>query len=229
MPWGRVGSNVLLAALDESPFVVAENEPLTKICTESSDPATEQKAWYARNLAWGDSNALRFIKLSVRSIIDHDFFMARFAEESDATFVFLERENPVHVVLSAIKARHYAQAHRARYGYEMWAVKRGREIQLTTPINIEEFMDHLEGLEADRALFDRYREAIGGVSFRYSDIQSNLSTVVKKICDTLGIPPPTFDLQIVKAITRPYREEFSGYDMLLAHISRNRPDLIQYF
>lgn len=220
---------MLLAALVHSPFIVAENEPTTKIRNTSSNPDADQKAWYAWSLAQQHPKALRLTKLSIRSIFDHEFFRARLAEEKDAMFFYLERENPAHVILSAIKAEHYAKAHQAQYGNLTWGVRPGREIELATPIDVDQFMDQLEKVEADKALFDSYRKATGGMSFYYSEIQSDVGNVVERVCDRLGVPVPRFELRFVKAISRPYREEFAGYDALVAHIAKTRPDLLHYF
>jgi hypothetical protein len=229
MPWGRVGSNLLLDALGASPFIVCENEPLTRIRSTSPDPDAEQKAWYVRSRLDEEGGPVRVVNLSIRSIVDHDHFLERFADERDAAFFFLDRRNLAHVVLSVLKARHYAETYRARHGRATWAVRAGEEIELTTPVDVDLFMEMIAALERDRAVFDAYRARLRGTDIYYTDLALSLPMVVEEVCGQLALPVPAYTPRMVKAIRRPYREEFAGYDSLAAHVARVRPDLARLF
>ena len=229
MPWGRVGSNVLLSMFGDNPLVHVENEPLTVIGGKKSEPDLAQKSWYIKSISEDISKPVLLMNLSIRSILDHNFFLNELAKERGAEFIFLSRKNLAHIAFSVLKARHYAELHKARFGRETWAVKAGREIKAQTPVRISKFMELIDLIESDKIQFDTYRKRLGGVDTYYSDIQMSLSMVVEELCGRFDIPVPSSKPQFVKAITRPYEDEFEGYAELVEHISEVRPDLLRYF
>lgn len=228
MPWGRVGSNVLLEALRQSPFVMVENEPLTRIRSLSESPDSDQKEWYENSLSHPPQKPVHVINLSLKSMVDPDYFLERFSDEAGTSFIFLERLNLAHIALSVIKAEHYNELHRKEYGVSSWAVRKGREMDAATPLDPKRFLDLMREVEQDQLLFDRFYRRLCGTRIRYEDIRMDLRMVVEEVCGLLGIPVPHYQTTLVKAIRRPYAEEFEGFDALVATVSRKRPELMRY-
>jgi hypothetical protein len=83
-------------------------------------------------------------------------------------------------------------------------------------------------VEQDQLLFEFFYNRLGGMRIRYEDILMDLRMVVQEVCSLLDIPVPHYQTTLVKAIRRPYSEEFEGYDALLATVSRQRPELMRY-
>jgi hypothetical protein len=230
MPWGRVGSNLVLQAMAQSPAVRCENEPLTAIRAREADPDAAQKDWMRRSLEDPEPR-VRLVNLSLRSIVDDDFFLEAIRADAaaGAAVVFLERRNPVEVAFSALRAEHYAAVHRERFGRATWAVRRGREIDLRTPVDPARFLGLLDAVAADARRMARWRAALPGLDLYYSDVALSLAMVVEEICARLDLPVPRYEVDMVKAIRRPYAAEFEGYEALRAEVARRRPDLLGVF
>lgn len=213
MPWGRVGSNLILDIFSQHESIKCHNEPFTGIKSRGGDVLENQRQWY-ENILESDHTGIDFINLSIVSIADFDWFMEKFSEETEARHVFLSRKNLALVVLSVLKARHYAEEHKKRYGGESWAVKKGLEIDTRTPINIEEFKRLLKLVRDGQRKFERLYDRLGGLNLYYEDIQIDLDMVIREICSHIGLDLFRYETRMVKAIKRPYSEEFCGFSEL---------------
>src|SRR5262245_45478461 len=124
MPWGRVGSNLVLDIFSQSGQFLIQNEPTTAIASRGQNVGEQQRRWYYGLCSVGEP---MLVNLSIRSLCDPDFFLKRF-QQSESTFVFLGRKNVVRTALSVMKAERYAKWHRETFGSASWSVKPGREL-----------------------------------------------------------------------------------------------------
>lgn len=223
MPWGRVGSNLILDIFAQHELIRCHNEPLTGIATREDNVSEAQKDWYRQSLE-ADTSRVDFINLSAVSIVDLDWFLEKLSQETGARHIFLSRRNLVLVVLSILKARHYAEEHKKRYGRASWAVRKGKEINTKTPIVVEEFERLLKLARDGQRKFTHLYNSLGGLNLYYEDIQIDLDMVIREICSHICLDFFEYETRMVKAISRPYSEEFSGLSVLKDEIKKTDPD-----
>lgn len=151
MPWGRVGSNLLVMMLQDSlPAGTTDiaNEPFLQI-----KQADAQSAWLEAHFGEPpDGPMLVGCKNSMRATADADR-LARDIERLGLSLLRHRRRNIVKVTVSVLRARLYAERALAEAGEKKWGVARGEDPLPPAPLDPESFVPALRNAgRADAAL-----------------------------------------------------------------------------
>lgn len=216
MPWGRVGSNLILDILAQSPEVRAgrikvSGEPLTRIRTK----ARNNMHTFARQLVW----LLRhdaIISVSAHSLVSPNVL----ATVMRGPAVYLDRRDIVRTAVSVIRARAYAKAHAELHGSETWAVRPGRMIQVLPRVEAGTLLRYIEVIEAARRKMDILRKRLPGPTIWYEDILADLDGVLSTVWSTFGLAPHGYAMPSIKATPEDLRAAVSNPDELASELPR---------
>lgn len=155
MPWGRVGSNLLVMMLRDSlprGTVKIGNEPFTRIKN-----ADRQSEWLDRHFGIASSK-LRLIgcKSSIRAMAIADL-LARDMERLGLSLIRHRRRNLVKVAVSVLRGRLYAAHTMRKHGEQKWGVRPGNRPLPPTALDPEAFVQvtaHKLGLGGYDAMFE---------------------------------------------------------------------------
>ena len=217
MPWGRVGSNLIMNIVAQSGPVKLANETFNTIKGEA-----EQLAWYREHYEFGadaPSRPLIGCKQNVLSITNPAGLGAVMLRDC-VKVVRMRRDNLVKVAVSQIRGRIYADEARERIGRPKWALHKN-----DTPLG-PVFVDpalldtRLKAAErAHTALMRMFRpEAV--LDIEYDQINTDLAAVVERLRPWLGLEhTPGFRVPYKKATPDNLRAAVTNFDELSAALA----------
>jgi len=189
MPWGRVGSNLLLHILEQSARIKTDNEGLIHVCD-----ADAQLEWVASFYELNSNCPSRpFIgsKQNMRSICDVGPFTT-YLIQSGIRIVRLRRDNYLKAAVSQIRAEQYAEKTRRESGVARWGVLRGQTPLGVTPIDIDMLIQRIRTIEEQQQRLIEAFLASEVFDIEYDDIQRSLEDVVRRLRDYLEMPQKPF-------------------------------------
>lgn len=185
MPWGRVGSNLIMNIVAQSGPAKLANETFNTIKGEA-----EQLAWYREHYEFGAEEPSKPVigcKQNVLSITEP----AGFAEQllaDGVRVVRMRRDNLVKVAVSQMRAELYAQRTKEETGKPRWAVRKGE--QPLEPIAIDPDL-----LERRLKIATKAHERLLGMfspeqvlDIEYGDIRGDLTLLVQRLRVWIGLP-----------------------------------------
>ncbi|OWU84449.1 hypothetical protein ATO6_12165 [Oceanicola sp. 22II-s10i] len=201
MPWGRVGSNLVSAALSRTQGIMIENEPTTAIRTIghrnglSKDQIGEaQIAQLDAFLSRPVEGVAAGLKLSFRSLITPETYLARLAAANTRP-VLITRENVLKCAVSQLRARALAVGSAPESGHwrSPWAVRRNEPKPGAMPIDVADAI-RLAGVfqDAEDQMMDLAHRVFPGGWHRveYRDLAARPEHVLASVFAHLGLTPP---------------------------------------
>lgn len=195
MPWGRVGSNLMLSALRQSAQMKLENENLIVL-----PDAAGQSAWFhafyetASNPQW-----TKYIgcKQNFLSFADPAQMKALMAEHG-VKVVRMRRDDLVKAAVSQMRGEQYAKWSEKKYGEILWSPRSHTEIMGPTEIDPTVLLGRIATMgDAHARLMASF--APGEVfDVEYEEINRNLNDVVHRVRDYIGVPQKPFELRFRK-------------------------------
>lgn len=185
MPWGRVGSNVLMnniaqiCAIKERKF---ENENFNDIVG-----AEGQIRWageFYRNL-----RGLKLVgsKQNILSIADVDGLSA-FLAETSVQLIRLRRRNIVKVAVSQLRAELYAAYSMAQSGVALWGVPSGSQPLGPAELDPACFLEILTTAKRADDLLVKFNPQTRAIDIEYEELKCDPEGVAERICRWLGLP-----------------------------------------
>jgi hypothetical protein len=185
MPWGRVGSNLVMNIVAQSGPAKLANETFNTIKGEA-----EQLAWYREHYEFGaeaPSKPVIGCKQNVLSITDPAGFAERLLADG-VRVVRMRRDNLVKVAVSQMRAEVYAERTKEQTGKPRWAVRKGE--QPLEPIVIDP-----EILQRRLSIASKAQDRLMGMfspgdvlDIEYADIRTDLDGLVGRLRRWIGLP-----------------------------------------
>lgn len=196
MPWGRVGSNLLVAIVKRATRAKLNNEGLNQLRTPS-----EQEAWF-RNFY--ELNAARpsrtYIgsKQNLLAIRDLHAFSV-LLKTAEVRIIRMRRENVIKTAVSQMRAEHYAQKMREETGSARWALTHDDPILGPVRLDPDIFFRRVGLIDSlQRKLMEAFPND-GVLDIEYEEINTKLRDVVWRVHQHLGIPWGSFEVPYRKA------------------------------
>ncbi|NNC73752.1 MAG: hypothetical protein HKN78_12885 [Sphingomonadaceae bacterium] len=213
MPWGRVGSNLLVAQFRDSfasRMTRIRNEPLNVI-----KDADEQLGWLRdfygeRN----DDELLVASKHGLLSIADIDAFSG-FLVEQGIRLIRHRRDNLVKVAVSQQRAELYARHSTEEDGKARWGVLRGEKPLGTVDLDPAEFVRTLRYVSEAQSKFDAFRPDCPTYDLEYETLKADPVAVGRDVMQWLGLDPQReIKLRFDKATPEKLRAAVPNLDTL---------------
>lgn len=215
MPWGRVGSNLVMRAMHQKSNQAFgyrsckfNNETLNKI----SGSARQLRHLYD----FFDDEGMRVIgsKQSIRAMESPGELLAHLAERG-IVFVRMFRENVVKAAISQIRAEKYARHTQRTEGQSRWAVPKGGQPLGATEIDLDLLNQRIEMMASAHQLF---QEVSGGlprsIDIEYEALNADPRGTIASVFLQLGFDNRPIDLAYSKATPDNLRTAISNFDTI---------------
>ena len=220
MPWGRVGSNLVLAGVQRRArraygpegFDIA-NEPLNRI--KGRD---EQAEWLHKHYAGRDGVSLVGSKQAVRAMTDPTN-IADGCRTMDVQLILMHRRNLVKAAVSQMRAEQYAEKTLEETGRAQWGVKPGSTGLGPSAIDPDVLLQRIEVMaQSTQALFDVFgRHAHLAVA--YEEILADAHAVIDRVSTALELELIPIELAFQKATSSSLREDVTNFDQLQGRLA----------
>lgn len=186
MPWGRVGSNLMMSYLGTCLTGRLSSEPFNQITEKNA-----QLDWLQSFFKAADKKSDRCVKLSIRSLARLNP-VQEFLNTHDVRVIRMFRRNHLKTAISQIRAEHYARLTETVNGKAQWGVLRGASPLPPIHIDIETLAHRMGIIMADQ-------EDLEAMYFRthldvyYEDLNTDMATQFR---------------QVSKFLERPFNEAF---------------------
>lgn len=203
MPWGRVGSNLLMNMLGQR---VRKTRPKDRIAFANEtingiEGHEDQLAWCREFYRLGETvapDAFICSKQNVRAMASAQSLLSSLAA-GGVCLLRLRRTDFVKAAVSQIRAEIYAQHTREKDGVARWAVRTGESGLDAVPIEPDLLLERVRIMdEADRKL----REATEGCAVydvEYEEIRRDPEAVLDAVTDHLGLAKAPVNIPFAKA------------------------------
>ena len=195
MPWGRVGSNLMLSALRQSAQMKLENENLIVLPS-----AGEQSAWFHAfyetdtNPQWTKYIGCKQNFLSFADVAQ----MKTLMDEHGVKIVRMRRDDLVKAAISQMRGEQYARWSEQKYGEVLWSPRSHTELMGATEIDPRVLLERIAIMaDAHRRLMDAFAPD-QVFDIEYEEINQNLTETVIRVRDYIGVPQTPFELRFRK-------------------------------
>lgn len=210
MPWGRVGSNLIMSIIRQAARAKLANEKLARIKGES-----EQVAWYEKFYELGTASPKKFVIGSKQHVLAlaNPGDMARRLVQDDIKVIRMRRDNILKTAISYVRAEHYAELTRRKTGKARWGVLEGEQALGPIIIDTDVLFQRLKTIQQAHDLLMNLLPHNAVLDVEYIEVAQNLKTTVEKISDWLSIPIRSdFRVKFEKATPDDLMEAIVNYD-----------------
>lgn len=201
MPWGRVGSNLLVSALNATPKIKVENEPTTGLRSRGRAAGLTLEEINAQHHAHLDDfvanasadMAACGLKLAYRSLIDRSSYMERLAAH-DVQLVLMTRANFLKCAVSQQRAfARVNQAGEKGLWSSAWGVTIDEPKPTAVPLDIEKTIQAAHAFEVlHYEMLGRVQSVVGTryKHITYEALQADLEPTIQSVFTELGLQAP---------------------------------------
>tara|TARA_R110002072_G_scaffold139230_1_gene282647 strand:- start:3595 stop:4329 length:735 start_codon:yes stop_codon:yes gene_type:complete len=222
MPWGRVGSNLVVSVLSEQARVKIMNEPTTALRSRAENTLTrnfdidQAQTDYLRNYSPLAGKA--GLKLSHRSFIS-PMMAYHILRTREFRIVAMNRKNHLKSAISQIRADQL----RSRKSGSAFAVLASGDRPAPTRIPVSMLMARMESFREQSALMEQYLAQFFGddqLTVTYEDLARDPVSSIRQISDYLDISlPEKFTLPFAKATSENLADDVVNYDEITAALA----------
>lgn len=184
MPWGRVGSNLLMSYLNAMKAPKTANESFNKL-RERDEQLAWLKKFYCSPVANPNCEIISS-KQSMLAIADVNA-IEQFVLDYDVKIVRMFRRDPVRTVISQIRAKQYADKTKAETGSAQWAVKKGAEPLGASEIDIKALAHRLQVIEDQNVRLEAAFLASNPFDVVYEDFRTQIRKTWNELSRYLGL------------------------------------------
>jgi hypothetical protein len=223
MPWGRVGSNLVLAGIQRRArrsygaegFDIA-NEPLNRI--KGSDA---QMGWLREHYAERDGLFLVGSKQAVRAMTDPTTIAAE-CRTLDVQLILMHRRNLVKAAVSQMRAEQYAEKTLMETGRAQWGVRPGSDGLGPSAIDPDELLERVEIMDqATHALFDVFGRH-PHLSVAYEEILADAHATIDRVSMALELHLAPIELAFQKATSSALRDDVTNFGQIEERLAASR-------
>lgn len=215
MPWGRVGSNLLIAILRQSAPMKLANENLNGLRTHD-----EQAQWFREfheEDAQAPSRAFIGSKQSMMAIRDAAA-MTALMRRASLRVVRLRRDNLVKAAASQMRAEQYADKMRRETGEAPWAVKKGQPLLGPSVLDPDLLVRRIGMMERTHDALMAAFAPSEVLDIEYEALNADLPGTVERARRYLDMPQKPFDVPFVKATPDDLESAIVNYDAVVAKL-----------
>ncbi len=187
MPWGRVGSNLLVSQLKtsfSSKRIRFANEPLNRTAEFSA-----QLTWFRDFYTAGsDTEALVGSKHAIRIFSDRDRLADLFAELG-LMLVRQRRANFVKVAVSQLRAKLYADHTKQQTGRALWGVYKGQKALPPLPLDAEAFLAVIGEIAAADEILMAFAPDCHTYDLEYETLKADPGAIARDVLAWLELTP----------------------------------------
>lgn len=184
IPWGRVGSNLLLNNLKQ--IVGSERCSLINENFSIAQSVKAQLSWVRDFYGSQTHLALIGCKQNIRSVVAPRR-LAQLLEDMGVALIRLRRDNYVKVAISQLRAELYAKRSVAQSGVARWGVRHGREPLEPAPLDPGRFLKGVGLAKHTDSLVVRFRPDVPTLDLEYRQLQAGSDHVAADVCRWLGL------------------------------------------
>ncbi|MBA3810161.1 MAG: hypothetical protein H0X27_00650 [Caulobacteraceae bacterium] len=184
IPWGRVGSNLLLNNLKQ--IVGPDDCSLINENLSVTQSVKTQLSWVREFYAQQTPLALIGCKQNIRSVAAPRR-LSSLLENLGIALIRLRRENYVKVAISQLRAELYAKRSVARFGVAKWGVRNGREPLESAPLDARRFLKGVGLAKHTDGLLARFTPDVPTLDLEYRQLQTGSDQVAADVCQWLGL------------------------------------------
>jgi hypothetical protein len=216
MPWGRVGSNLLVAILKRSARIKTSNESLNRLRT----PA-EQTAWFREFYEIDSPPGSRThigSKQNVLAIRDFPEFCG-LLKKHNIWIVRMRRDNVVKTAVSQMRAEHHAEKMQRETGASRWALNPGDEILGRIRLDPDTLQKRIVLIDS---LQRKLMAAFPGekvLDIEYEEINTEIRKTVQRVRRYLDLPRAPFEVPFRKATPDALCEAIENFAELRERLS----------
>jgi hypothetical protein len=208
MPWGRVGSNLIMSLIGQADVPKKLNsERFNQLKT-----AEEQSAWLEEFYEVHGVPALTLIgsKQSVLSTRDIAG-LERFLLIHNIKVIRMRRDNHLKAAISQMRAEEYAKKTLAETGKARWAVRKGDSSLGRTYLDPDILLQRISVMQNQQNRMMAVFSSLECLDIEYEEINTDLSVVYNRVVRFLGFPPKAMSVSFIKATPDDLRSGVSNF------------------
>ena len=215
IPWGRVGSNLLMSLLRQSAPMKLANENLNGLRT-----ADEQALWFRefyQTDAAQPSHAFIGSKQAMMAVRDIPA-MTAMLRNAGVRVVRLRRDNLVKAAVSQMRAEAHAEKLRRETGEGPWAIRKGMALPGPSALDVDLLFKRIGIMEQKHQALMAAFAPEEVLDIEYEEINIALDEVARRVRDYLEVPQKSYDVPFLKATPDRLEDAIVNYDDVLARL-----------
>ena len=209
MPWGRVGSNLLMDLIRQFPVRKKLNsEKFNQLRT-----IEEQVTWFEDFYELHSQGRTKLIgsKQSVLSMRDIGRIEALLSDHS-ISVIRMRRENCLRAAVSQIRAEQYAEKTRAETGSARWAQRKGDPGLGPSHIDPDLLLRRTRIMATQQQRMMDGFQGLRLLEIEYEEINSQLMSVYERLSEFLGLPSTAICIPFDKSTPEDLTHAITNYD-----------------
>jgi len=213
MPWGRVGSNLLMNLIGQAKIKKKLNsEKLNQLKT-----AEEQVVWMREFYEFDQIPDVRLIgsKQNVLSMRDIAV-IANLARAERLHLIRMRRDNFVKAAVSQMRAEEYAQRTLHDTGTARWAVRPEDPRPESGRIDPSILLRRVRMMHDQQLRMLNWFGSLEGIDIEYDELRCNLHEIYTRVAGYLGLPSALPSVQFIKATPDNLQAAVTNYAEILS-------------
>lgn len=215
MPWGRVGSNLLMSLINQA----KESKKLNSEIFNQLKTPEEQLAWLAEFYAFGREPAVQLTgsKQSVLSIRNLPA-VETVLRANDVKIIRMRRDDCLKAAVSQIRAEQYARETLEKNGKARWAVRKGEEPLGPSHVPPDILSRRIGIMKTQQDVMMAGFAGLDTLDIEYEEINFDLEATYRRLSDFLGFCARSYAVPFVKATPGDLRSAVNNYEEICENL-----------
>ena len=203
MPWGRVGSNLLMSLIQQA----RESKKLNSEMFNQLKTPEEQIRWFSEFYEIGREQSVTLIgsKQSLLSTRDISA-IENLLRGCDAKLIRMRRDDCLRAAISQIRAEQYARETLIMSGKARWGVSKGEVPLGPSYIDPDVLVHRITMIEEHQKLMISSFSGLDILDLEYEEINTTLPKVYNRVADFLGFQARPYSVPFAKATPNDVRD-----------------------
>ena len=216
MPWGRVGSNLLVSILEQLGPSRGANETFNEI-----RDAQGQLDWLAEFYDARPGEAVGhaiFCKQSLYSMVDPEA-VEIFCRDRGIRVIRMTRDDHLKAAVSQMRAQQYAELTRREEGRARWGVRRDARPLGPTRLDAEKLIEVISIMRRSQGELLASFERCDVADVEYEQLNGDLGAAVRRIADFLDMTLRPYEVPFRKATANDLSTVVLNHDEIVAAVA----------